>query len=111
MVDLDQFENTAAWLEFCDGMSRFEAETEAARRQGVTRWQVMEAKRDAERDGHSERGGDHRSPMAGQQCQNDMPRVQRAPKEENRPMLERNSQAGWAGVDMLALRTIGRGVL
>ena len=37
----DQFENTAAWLEHCDGLSRFEAETEAARRQGKKRWEVI----------------------------------------------------------------------
>lgn len=40
-VDIDRFEGTAAWLEYCDGMTRFAAETEAARRQGMTRWEAM----------------------------------------------------------------------
>lgn len=37
----ERFEETAAWLEYCDGMSRFEAETEAARRQGKHRWEMI----------------------------------------------------------------------
>lgn len=105
MADLDQFETTAAWLEYCDGMSRFEAETEAACRQGLGRWQVMEAKRDAKRDGDSERGGDRGAAMAGQQRQDAMPGMQLAPQEESRSMPERDAQAGWAGVELLALRT------
>jgi len=40
--DADQFEQTAAWLEYCDGMSRFAAETEAARRQGVLRKEALD---------------------------------------------------------------------
>lgn len=40
-VDIDQFENCAAWLEYCEGFTRFEAETEAARRQGVKRYEAM----------------------------------------------------------------------
>ena len=103
-VDIDQFENTAAWLEFCDGMTRFQAETEAARRQGVSRWQAMEAKRDAERDGHTQRGGDLDQAMARQQRPDDLPRVQRAPQEESRSMLERDAQAGRIGLELLALR-------
>jgi hypothetical protein len=42
VIDVDQFEERAAWLEYCDGMSRFEAETEAARRQGVKRWEALQ---------------------------------------------------------------------
>ena len=48
MIDLDAYEQTAAWLEYCDGMSRFEAETEAARRQGKKRFEVINAKRNGD---------------------------------------------------------------
>jgi len=41
VIDVDQFEERAAILEYCDGMSRFEAETEAAKRQGVKRWEAL----------------------------------------------------------------------
>lgn len=39
--DFERFEELAAVLEFDNGMTRFEAETEAARRQGVMRWEAM----------------------------------------------------------------------
>ena len=40
-IDLDEYESKAAWLEYCDGMARFEAETEAARRQGKSRYEFV----------------------------------------------------------------------
>lgn len=51
MIDIERYEHTAAWLEYCDGMTRFAAETEAARRQGVKRWEARNEidKRDSER--------------------------------------------------------------
>lgn len=39
--DAEVFEERAAWLQYSDGMSRFQAEVEAARRQGVERWEVL----------------------------------------------------------------------
>jgi hypothetical protein len=42
MMDVDQFENTAAWLQYCDGMTQFQAETEAARRQGLQRKEALQ---------------------------------------------------------------------
>jgi|GEM_PF-2300553 len=103
-ADLEQFDSTAAWLEFCDGMSRFQAETEAARRQGLTRWEMMEVSRNAERGGNSERGGDNGSSLAGQQRQNDMPGVQPHKAQEGRSVPERDAQGGRAGLELLALR-------
>ena len=50
MIDVDQFENTAAWLEHCDGMTRFQAETEAARRQGVLRKEALKDVQDSKRN-------------------------------------------------------------
>ena len=73
MIDLDAYEQTAAWLEYCDGMSRFEAETEAARRQGLKRHEVKNANGigDTTASGH-QRQADER------QSTNNMPRVQPA---------------------------------
>jgi hypothetical protein len=78
MIDFDRYEQTAAWLEYCDGMSRFEAETEAARRQGLKRHEVKNANRigDTTASGH-QRQADAR------QSKNNMPRVQPAPQKEN----------------------------
>lgn len=42
-------------MEFDAGMSRFAAETAAAKAQGKTRWEVLEYEK---RIGHSERSGD-----------------------------------------------------
>lgn len=47
---VDQFENTAAWLEYCDGMTQFQAETEAARRQGVLRGEALRYAQDDKRN-------------------------------------------------------------
>lgn len=62
MIDVDQYEQTAAWLEYCDGMSRFEAETEAARRQGKKRFEVINAKR----NGDTTASGDKRQTTSRQ---------------------------------------------
>lgn len=40
-MDVDKFEERAAIMEFCGGMSRFSAETEAAREQGMSRWEAI----------------------------------------------------------------------
>ncbi len=53
--DLDRYENTAAWLEHCDGMTRFQAETEAARRQGLQRWEAIKHGKDDRRDTEPQR--------------------------------------------------------
>lgn len=54
-VDLDAWHERAAIMEFDAGMSRFAAETAAAKAQGKTRWEVLEYEK---RIGHSERSGD-----------------------------------------------------
>lgn len=43
MIDIDAWEERAAIMEFDAGMSRFQAETEAAKAQGATRWEVIDA--------------------------------------------------------------------
>lgn len=79
MIDLDQFENTAAWLEHCDGMSRFAAETEAARRQGVQRWEVISHAKNS--SGDTQRGGYNRQ-EAPRDAADNLPRVQPASEKE-----------------------------
>lgn len=79
MIDLDQFENTAAWLEHCDGMSRFAAETEAARRQGVKRWQVMDH---AKNNGGDTQGRGDQRQASSRHAADNLPRVQPASEKE-----------------------------
>lgn len=58
MIDVDQFEERAAIMEFDGGMSRFRAETEAAKAQGVQRWQALKEAKDAQRERDPARGRD-----------------------------------------------------
>lgn len=68
MFDFDRFEQTAAWLEYCDGMSRFAAETESARRQGVKRHEAISMGRAAQARDRGEANSGHAA--------DDLPRVQ-----------------------------------
>lgn len=72
--DRDAFEERAAIMEFDGGLSRFEAETLAAKAQGMTRMEAINAATNG--SGNSGRGGDRR-PMARRPRQNGLPRVQR----------------------------------
>ena len=81
MIDLDEFEHRAAWLEYSDLWTRYAAEVEAARRQGYKRWEFTNAikKRDTEQArNHGEAGT--------RQSKDDLPGVQRHEKEKKRPM-------------------------
>ena len=44
-MDIDEWEERAAILEYDGVMSRFEAETLAARQMGYERWEVLDEKR------------------------------------------------------------------
>jgi hypothetical protein len=46
----DRFEERAAIMEFCGGMSRFQAETLAARAEGVSRWKALRLVKEAFRE-------------------------------------------------------------
>jgi hypothetical protein len=86
MFCADRFEERAAIMEFCGGMSRFEAETLAAKSQGLTRWQALaEAKEAFGENGirDFDRGGHRREAMAGGSRKDDLPGVQSKPKEQN----------------------------
>lgn len=106
MIDRDQFEQTAAWLEYCDGMSRFEAETEAARRQGYKRHEVINANgiRNSE-------GGRHSGQTATRKPADNLSRVQSTSAQEIRSMLIGFVLAGWGGLELLALRLVGGALL
>ena len=99
MLDLDEFEERAAIMEFDGGMSRFEAETQAAKAQGYSRHEVMHEirKRDSEKARHIGSAGSGHSA-------NNLPGVQPTPAQEARSMPQRDVQAGRAGLDVLALR-------
>lgn len=110
MLDLDAFAERAAIMEFDGGLSRFQAETEAARAQGVTRWQALEALKHANGIGHSGKGWNIGS-AAIRHGSDDLPRVQLQPQEQDRPMPERVVPAGRGRVEMLALPVSGWGIL
>ena len=94
MFDRDAFEERAAIAEFDGGLSRFEAETLAAKAQGLTRWQALEEIKDEDGKRNLARGGDHGSAAIGNGS-HDLPRVQRATAEQNGAMPERVVPAGW----------------
>lgn len=86
-MNLDAFTERAAIKEFDGGMSRFQAETEAALEQGKARWQVLNEIRER----NSQPAQDHGS-AADRNAANDMPGMQRGPEEQNRSMPERDVQ-------------------
>lgn len=103
MFDRDAFEERAAIMEFDGGLSRFEAETQAAKAQGLTRWQAMEEIKNADGKRDPASGGDHGSAHVGNGSHN-LPRVQRATAEQIGSMHERFIPAGRRGVAMPPLR-------
>lgn len=102
MFDRDAWEERAAIMEFDGGLSRFEAETLAAKAQGLTRWQAIEGARNEDRKRNPAIGGDRGEAHVGNRS-DDMPRVQRQPQEQGGPVPERVVPAGRRGVAMLAL--------
>lgn len=103
MVDFDAFEERAAIMQFDGGLSRFDAETQAAKAQGMTRWQMLDAI-NADRSRHTEAGRNNRAPHGGDR-QDNVSGVQPAPQEQNRTMPKRVVPPGRRGVDVLALRS------
>ena len=99
MLDVDLFNERAAIMEFDGGLSRFAAETAAAEAQGFTRWEAI----NAIRIGHTRQGRDHGQADA-RHAAHDLPGVQPASQEQDRPMPKRDIPAGRRGVALLALR-------
>lgn len=77
-MDTDQFEERAAIMEFDGGLSRFRAETEAARAQGVSRWEAIGnvGRRIVEQARHQ------REALARRERKDDVPAMQRGPEKE-----------------------------
>lgn len=94
-IDLDQFEERAAIMEFCGGLSRFEAETQAAKAQGLTRWQVQKIIREARNAngmGNFAEARDHRE-AHHRNGQNNLPGVQPNEEKQTGSMSKRDVQA------------------
>ena len=98
-MDLDRFVERAAIMEFCGGMSRFEAETKAAAEQGYKRHEVLNEIRIR----HSERSRDHGQAVERHNA-NNLPGVQRNAAQQDGPMPKRDVQGGRDRVELLALR-------
>ena len=92
--DADAWAERAAIMEFDDGTTRFAAETAAAQAQGLARWQAIKEAENAQRNGVV--GGHGHSPDAldRERDANDLPVMFSEPKEESRPVSERQPEAG-----------------
>lgn len=101
--DFDQFNNTAAWLEYCEGLSRYKAEVEAARRQGVKR-------HDAIRMGNIE-GRRNNCSSSQRHPADHLPGVQQQQAKQKGSVPVGDVQAGRGSVDVLALSVVGGQIL
>jgi len=79
MIDLDAFEERAAIMEFDGGMTRFQAETEAAKLQGVTRWEALQH---AKRIGYSATA-QHQHQTRNRDAAVSVPTMQRGTEKQN----------------------------
>lgn len=93
MIDVDQFLERSAIKEFDGGMSRYQAETEAAKAQGVPRWQALKAVQDANIGGNPRLGGD-RGQAHVRHGSGDLSRVQPSQAEQVGPVSERDVHRG-----------------
>ena len=110
MLDRDAFEERAAIAEFDGGLTRFQAETLAAKAQGLTRWQAIEEIRHADSNRNSQSAPDHGEAHARDDA-HDMPGVQPRQAQQERSVFERVISAGWGGLALLALLMEGGAVL
>jgi hypothetical protein len=109
MIDVDQFLERAAIKEFDGGMSRYQAETEAAKAQGVPRWQALKAVQDANIGGNPRLGGD-RGQAHVRHGSGAMPRVQPTQAQQVGSVSERDVHDGRRGGLLSPLRMEVRGV-
>ena len=109
-MDVDLFLERAAIMEFEGGLSRYQAETEAARAQGVLRWQALKAVQDANIGGNPRGGGDRGQANIGHGS-DDLPGMQPTQAEQVGPVSERDLHAGRGGVVLPSLRAQGRRIL
>ncbi len=102
MTDFDPqaFAERAAIMEFDGGLSRWEAETQAAKVQGLTRWEAMN---------HAKRIGDtaparHNRQAVERNDKGNMPAMQPASAQQVRHLPERDVRAGVGAVELSPLR-------
>lgn len=110
----DQFTERAAIREFDGGQTRFDAETAAAQEQGVPRWQALQLVKehhDANGRGPAGAARHHADALGGQRDADPLPRVQRQPQEEARPLPVGQPEAGRDRGALLALRQGNGGAL
>lgn len=103
MIDLEAWEERAAIMEFEGGLSRFWAETEAARRQGCERWEVMDALGGGDPRAARNPGSAHERHEP-----DDLPGLQRGAEETDRPLPVGDGPDGRGGVVLPSLRDAGR---
>lgn len=105
-LDLDAWAERSAIMEYDAGLTRFNAETAAARAQGFERHEVMCEIRNR----YSQSARDQRQATA-RDATGEVPGVQPDAAKENRPMPERDVQGGWRAMELLALQLGGGRVL
>lgn len=105
-MDLDAWAERSAIMEYDAGLTRFDAETAAARAQGLERHEVM----DEIRKRNSQSARDQRQATA-RDAAGEVSRMQSDTQEEIRPMPERDFQGGWRAMELLALQLGGGRVL
>ena len=97
-MDIERFHELAGFFEYDEGMTRFQAETHAAARQGLLRHEAINAI--SERN--SQVGGNFRQASARQSA-GDLSRMQPHPKEESGPLPIGDVQVGRDRMALLAL--------
>lgn len=101
-MDLDAFVERAAIMEYCGGLSRFLAETEAARAQGFRRWEVLNAI--SERDSAY---GRNIGQANDRNAADNLPEMLGGANEKNRSVPGGDVHRGGRSVAVLALRVQG----
>lgn len=101
MFDADAFVERAAIREYDGGLTRFRAETLAAQDQGTSRWEAL---RHEANDIGDTPGTGHQRSVADGDAARDMPAMQPAQAQEDRPMPERDVHAGRSGGALPPLR-------
>lgn len=102
-MDVDLFLERAAIMEFEGGLSRYQAETEAAKAQGVARWQALKAVQDANIGGNPSLGGD-RGQAHVRHGSGDLSRVQPTQAEQDGSVSQRDVHDGRRGGLLSPLR-------
>ena len=102
MLDRDAFEERAAIAEYCGGLTRFQAETLAAKEQGMSRHEVI----NAIRMGHFE-GARHQRAAGNGDAARNLSAVQSGAKEQDRPMPVRDVHGRGGAVVLPPLRMEG----